>query len=213
MSDTTDTTGGIAPYTKDALDEKIVREFPGKIVRKDLTSLMKRGANVPTFVLEYLLGTYCATDDEALIEEGVGRIRRILTENYVRPDESEKIKSRIRELGQYNVIDKVDARLDEYDDIYVGSFTNLNIGDFVMPEEYVCNYSKMLTGGIWCIMRIQYLRPEDEMDALDDIFDDDTKKKPKRSRSKSKKRGPQDSPFRIVKLTPIQMPNLSLIHI
>lgn len=210
MSDTTDTTGGIAPYTKDALDEKIVREFPGKIVRKDLTSLMKRGANVPTFVLEYLLGTYCATDDEALIEEGVGRIRRILTENYVRPDESEKIKSRIRELGQYNVIDKVDARLDEYDDIYVGSFTNLNIGDFVMPEEYVRNYSKMLTGGIWCIMRIQYLRPEDEMDALDDIFDDDTKKKPRRSRSKSKKRGPQDSPFRIVKLTPIQMPNLDL---
>lgn len=210
MSDTTDTTGGIAPYTKDALDEKIVREFPGKIVRKDLTSLMKRGANVPTFVLEYLLGTYCATDDEALIEEGVERIRRILTENYVRPDESEKIKSRIRELGQYNVIDKVDARLDEYDDIYVGSFTNLNIGDFVMPEEYVRNYSKMLTGGIWCIMRIQYLRPEDEMDALDDIFDDDTKKKPRRSRSKSKKRGPQDSPFRIVKLTPIQMPNLDL---
>ena len=210
MSNDTETTATIAPYTKDSLDEKTVREFPGKVVRKDLTSLMKRSSNVPTFVLEYLLGMYCATDDQCAIEEGVGRIRKILTENYVRPDESEKIKSRIREFGQYTIIDKVSARLDEYNDIYVGSFTNLNIGDFVMPEEYVRNYSKMLTGGIWCIMRIQYLRPEDEMDALADIFDDDTKKKPRRSRSKSKKRGPQDSPFRIVKLTPIQMPNLDL---
>lgn len=209
VSDTQETVGGIAPYTKDALDEKIVREFPGKIVRKDLTALMKRGAGVPTFVLEYLLGMYCATDDQAAIEAGVSRIRKILTENYVRPEESEKIKSKIRELGQYTVIDRVSARLDEYMDIYVGSFTNLGIGDFVMPEDYVRRYSKILMGGIWCIMRIQYLRPEDDVDPLDDIFGDGAKKKPKRPKS-GKKRGAQDSPFKIVSLAPIQMPNLDL---
>ena len=209
VSDTQETVGGIAPYTKDALDEKIVREFPGKIVRKDLTALMKRGAGVPTFVLEYLLGMYCATDDQAAIEVGVSRIRKILTENYVRPEESEKIKSKIRELGQYTVIDRVSARLDEYADIYVGSFTNLGIGDFVMPEDYVRRYSKILMGGIWCIMRIQYLRPEDDVDPLDDIFGDGAKKKPKRPKS-GKKRGAQDSPFKIVSLAPIQMPNLDL---
>lgn len=209
VSDTQETVGGIAPYTKDALDEKIVREFPGKIVRKDLTALMKRGAGVPTFVLEYLLGMYCATDDQAAIEAGVSRIRKILTENYVRPEESEKIKSKIRELGQYTVIDRVSARLDEYADIYVGSFTNLGIGDFVMPEDYVRRYSKILMGGIWCIMRIQYLRPEDDVDPLDDIFGDGAKKKPKRPKS-GKKRGAQDSPFKIVSLAPIQMPNLDL---
>ena len=85
----------------DALDQKIVDVFPGKIVRKDLTALMKRGANVPTFVLEYLLGMYCATDDEDAIEAGLAKIRKILYENYVRPDESEKIKSKIRENGEY----------------------------------------------------------------------------------------------------------------
>ena len=209
VSDTQETVGGSAPYPKDALDEKIVREFPGKIVRKDLTALMKRGAGVPTVVLEYLLGMYCATDDQAAIEAGVSRIRKILTENYVRPEESEKIKSKIRELGQYTVIDRVSARLDEYMDIYVGSFTNLGIGDFVMPEDYVRRYSKILMGGIWCIMRIQYLRPEDDVDPLDDIFGDGAKKKPKRPKS-GKKRSAQDSPFKIVSLAPIQMPNLDL---
>ena len=210
VSESQETVGAIAPYTKDALDEKVVREFPGKIVRKDLTALMKRGAGVPTFVLEYLLGMYCATDDQVAIDAGVGRIRKILTENYVRPEESEKIKSKIRELGQYTVIDKISARLDEYEDLYVGSFTNLTIGDFVVPEEYVRRYSKILMGGIWCIMRIQYLRPEDDVDPLDDIFGGDSgKKKPVRPKS-GKKRGPQDSPFKIVSLTPIQMPNLDL---
>ena len=199
----------VPAYTKDALDEKIVREFPGKIVRKDLTALMKRGAGIPTFVLEYLLGMYCATDDPSAVEAGVSRIRKILAENYVRPEESEKIKSRIRETGQYTVIDKVSAHLDEYSDIYVGRFTNLNIGDFVLPEEYARQYTKVLMGGIWCIMRIQYLRPEDDVDPLDDIFGEDPKPKRKSSSGK-KKHGPEDSPFKIVSLTPIQMPNLNL---
>lgn len=202
-------------YEKDDLDRKIIEHFPGKIVRKDLTSLMKRGASIPTYVLEYLLGMYCATDDEAAIADGMARIRKILAENYVRPEESEKIKSRIRELGQYTVIDKVSARLDEYRDLYVAQFTNLNIEPFVMPDEYVRQHTKILTGGIWCIMRIQYLRPEDiAEDPLADIFADDPGEQHGRARkgrtSGKGKRGPEDSPFKIASLTPIQMPSLDL---
>ena len=158
-------------YKKDALDEKIVRNFPGKIVRKDLTALMKRGAGIPTFVLEYLLGMYCATDDPEALEAGLARIRKILAENYVRTEESEVIKSRIRELGQYTIIDKVGAYLDERRDLYVAQLANLAIEPFIMPDEYVRKYTKMLTGGIWCIARIQYLRPEDAAeDPLADVF-------------------------------------------
>lgn len=206
---------GVPAYEKDELDRKIIEHFPGKIVRKDLTSLMKRGAGIPTYVLEYLLGMYCATDDEAAIADGMARIRKILAENYVRPEESEKIKSRIRELGQYTVIDKVSARLDEYRDLYVAQFTNLSIEPFVMPDEYVRQHTKILTGGIWCIMRIQYLRPEDiAEDPLADIFDDDPAEQRGRARkghtSGKGKRGPEDSPFKIASLTPIQMPSLDL---
>lgn len=192
----------------DTLDEKVVANFPGKIVRKDLTALMKRDANVPTFVLEYLLGMYCSTEDDEMVAQGIERIRKILTENYVRPDESETIKSKIKELGQYTIIDKVHAKLDEYEDIYVASFSNLAIEPFVMPAEYVRNYAKILQGGIWCILRIEYLQPEDaDEDALADFFDDAPKPK---SKKKSRKRGPQDSPFHVVSLKPIQMPNLDL---
>lgn len=206
---------GLPAYEKDDLDRKIIEHFPGKIVRKDLTSLMKRGAGIPTYVLEYLLGMYCATDDEAAIADGMARIRKILAENYVRPEESEKIKSRIRELGQYTVIDKVSARLDEYRDLYVAQFTNLNIEPFVMPDEYVRQHTKVLTGGIWCIMRIQYLRPDDiAEDPLADIFGDDPDEQHGRARkgrtSGKGKRGPEDSPFKIASLTPIQMPSLDL---
>lgn len=179
----------------DELDEKIIKNFPGKIVRKDLTSLMKRGANVPTFVLEYLLGMYCATDDEEVIEAGLEKIRTILSENYVRPDESKKIKSKIRENGEYTVIDKISAVLDEYNDVYVARFANLDIERFVLPSEYATEYTKILTGGIWCITRIAYQY---------DKFDDEEERKTRR------KRGPQDSPFKILSLKPIQMPNLDL---
>ena len=193
-------------YEKDELDHKIVQNFPGKIVRKDLSSMLKRGANVPTFVLEYLLGMYCSGDDTDAIEQGVERIRNILANNYVRPDESERIKSKIRELGQYTIIDKLSAKLDEYKDIYVASFANLNIEPFVIPADYVRNYSKILQGGIWCIMRMEYLTPEDEEDIVDDLFDEKPRIKPK----KRGKRGPEDSPFKVASLTPIQMPNLDL---
>lgn len=179
----------------DELDKKIVNTFRGKIVRKDLTALMKRGANVPTFVLEYLLGMYCATDNEDDIKAGTERIRKILAENYVRPDESEKIKSLIREKGRYTVIDKVSATLDEYEDHYVARFTNLEIEPFILPDEYAKQYTKILTGGIWCITQIEYHRREDE------------------ASSARKRKRLEDSPFNIIKLTPIQMPNLDIDEI
>ena len=214
VDDAIDEAGGSAEpmddgvFETDGLDAKLLQHFGGKIVRKDLTSLMKRGANVPTFVLEYLLGMYCSTDDEEAVEEGLERIRKILADNYVRPDESERIKSKIRELGQYTIIDKVSARLDEYKDIYVASFANLTIEPFVMPAEYVRDYSKILQGGIWCIMRIEYRRPDAELDDFgEDVFGDES---PRRAKAKKKKRGPEDSPFGVVSLTPIQMPNLDL---
>lgn len=177
----------------DALDRKINEVFPGKVVRKDLTALLRRGANVPTFVLEYLLGMYCATDDETAIAEGVEKIRKILAENYVRPEESEKVKSLIRERGEYTVIDKVSAVLDEYKDIYVARFSNLEIEPFVLQSDYAVKYTKILMGGIWCIARIGYTYQQDSME--------DEKKR-------RKKRGPEDSPFRILGLKPIQIPNL-----
>lgn len=190
-------------FETDDVDRLAVACFAGKIVRKDLTALMKRGANVPTFVLEYLLGMYCSTDDEEAVHDGLERIRSILTNNFVRPEESETIKSKIRELGQYTIIDKVRAYLDEHQDIYVAEFTNLNIEPFVLPAEYARQYTKILQGGIWCIMRIQYAQKEDE-DDFDDVFGE---VKPKK---KSPKKGPQNSPFGVVSLTPIQMPNLDL---
>ena len=189
----------------DGLDAKIVEAFPGKTVRKDLTAVMKRGANVPTFVLEYLLGMYCSTDDPDMVEQGLARIRKILTENYVRPDESERIKSKIWELRQYTIIDKVSVRFDEYRGIHVATFANLSIDPVVMPEDYVRSYPKMLCGGMWCILRMEYFQLDDELnDELADVFDD-----PKPAR-KSKNSGPEDNPYRIGNLTPIQMPNIDL---
>lgn len=189
----------------DDLDAKIVEAFPGKTVRKDLTAVMKRGANVPTFVLEYLLGMYCSTDDPDMVEQGLDRIRKILAENYVRPDESERIKSKIWELRQYTIIDKVSVRFDEYRGIHVATFANLSIDPVVMPEDYVRSYPKMLCGGMWCILRMEYFQLDDELnDELADVFGD-----PKPAR-KSKNSGPEDNPYRIGNLTPIQMPNIDL---
>ena len=118
-------------------DEKILKYFPGKAVRKDLTSLMKKGANVPTYVLEYLLGMYCATDDEEAIEIGLSKIKKILGENYVRPDQSEYVKSKIKENGQYTIIDKITVELDEREDIYVARFTNLDLDPLEINSDIV----------------------------------------------------------------------------
>ena len=131
-------------------DKKIIENFPGKIVRKDLTSLMKKGANVPTYVLEYLLGMYCATDDEEAIEMGIQKIKHILSENYVRPDQSEYVKSKIKENGQYTLIDKVTVELDTREDKYVARFVNLNIAPFEVSADLVVHNEKLLVGGVWC---------------------------------------------------------------
>lgn len=193
------------------LDEKALDNFPGKVVRKDLTSLMKKGANVPTYVLEYLLGMYCATDDEGAIEIGLSKIKRILSENYVRPDQSEYIKSKIRENGQYTIIDKITVELDEREDKYVARFTNLNMDPFEVSSDLVVHNEKLLVGGIWCIVKIEYIGldkgggQEDDYDV--DIFGNKKKKKVRRKRSK------YESPFEIDSLKPIQMSNLDLDEI
>ncbi|MCI6014391.1 MAG: BREX system Lon protease-like protein BrxL [Coprobacillus sp.] len=191
----------------DNLDRKIIQNFPGKIVRKDLTELMKKGSNVPTYVLEYLLGMYCSTDDTTIIENGMNKIRNILSENYVKPDQSEYIKSKIRQNGTYTIIDKIRVTLDEREDKYVAHFTNLNVAPFEVSSDLVVNNEKILLGGIWCIAKIEYLKLDNSSTENDniDIFGDDKLKK-----EKSKKRNKYESPFKIVYLKPIQMPTLDL---
>ena len=198
----------------DELDRKIVDIFPGKVVRKDLTSIMKKGANVPTYVLEYLLGMYCATDDQEAINIGIEKIKRILSENYVRPDQSEYVKSKIKENGQYTIIDKVTVTFDDREDKYVARFTNLRMDPFEVSSDLVTHNEKLLIGGIWCIIKIEYVglekdSEEDEQEAFEEDIFGNQKKKKKIKKKKSK----YDSPFEISSLKPIQMPNLDLDEI
>lgn len=199
--------------TMDALDRKLVNLFPGKVVRKDLTTLMKKGANVPTYVLEYLLGMYCATDDEEAIEVGVTKIKQILSENYVRPDQSEYVKSKIKENGQYTIIDKISVVFDDREDKYVARFTNLRMDPFEVPSDLVVHNEKLLVGGIWCIVKIEYvgLESEDGDDVED--YDEDIFGGQKKKKKIKKKKSKYDSPFEIASLKPIQMPNLDLDEI
>ena len=146
--------------------------FPGKVVRKDLTKQIKEGANVPVYVLEYLLGMYCATDDEDAIIEGVTMVKSILAENFVRPDEAEKVKSLIRERSQYTVIDKITVRLNERDDRYEAEFSNLGIKRAYIAPEIVKQFEKLLVGGIWCILRVSYYHGDDTKDSLPFVVSD-----------------------------------------
>ena len=195
-------------------DKKIIENFPGKIVRKDLTTLMKKGANVPTYVLEYLLGMYCATDDEEAINIGIQKIRRILSENYVRPDQSEYVKSKIKENGQYTIIDKITVVFDDREDKYIARFTNLRMDPFEVPSDLVIHNEKLLVGGIWCIVKIEYvgLEKENEED-LQEIFEEEIFGNKKKKAKLKKKKSKYDSPFEIASLKPIQMPNLDLDEI
>ena len=194
----------------DALDRKVIDTFPGKIVRKDLTALMKRGANVPTYVLEYLLGMYCSTDDEEIINNGIEKIKKILSENYVKPDQSEYVKYKIKEKGRYTVIDKITVRFDEDECKYIAEFTNLDISPFEVKSDLVSHNEKLLIGGIWCIVKIEYKDPDmQQEEETFDIFDGD-KQKQKKGRKKKSKYG---SPFHIETLKPIQMANLDLDEI
>lgn len=165
------------------LDKKLNSYFAGRVVRKDLTKLIKEGANVPVYVLEYLLGMYAATDDEESISEGVERVKKILADNFVRPDEAEKIKSRIREQGQYTIIDKVNVTLNAKIDTYEAEFSNLGLKGVPISANYVKEYDKLLAGGIWCILKMDY------------FYDEEVKNM---------------NPFSISSLKPIQMPNMDL---
>lgn len=170
----------------DDLSKKLNQYFAGRVVRKGLTKKIKEGANVPVYVLEYLLGMYCATDDEDGIGEGVETVKRILSENFVRPDEAEKIKSKIRKIGKYTVIDKISVKLNEKKDVYEAEFSNLGIKGVAISPTYVKQYEKLLCGGIWCIIKMDYYYDEEARGA---------------------------SPFNISNLTPIQMPNLDMEEI
>ena len=195
----------------DEFDRKVIDAFPGKAVRKDLTGLMKKGANVPTYVLEYLLGMYCTTDDEEALKIGLEKIKRILSENYVRPDQSEYVKSKIKENGQYTIIDKITVRVDEKEDKYVATFTNLDLKEFEVGSDLVVHNEKLLVGGIWCIVKIEYvgLEENEEEEFETDIFEGNKQKQKKLKKKKSK----YDSPFSIASLKPIQMANLDLDEI
>ena len=170
----------------DELDQKLQQHFKGRVVRKDLTKLLKDTNNVPIYVLEYLLGMYCASDDEQAIADGLKTVKEILAKNYIRPDEAEKVKSRIRELGRYTVIDHVTVKLNEKQDIYEAVFSNLGIKGVEVSSVYVKKFEKILGGGIWCILQMEYFRDEEEKGR---------------------------SPFLIQDLKPIQMPNMDLNEI
>lgn len=165
------------------INEKLNNYFAGKVVRKDLTKKIKEGANVPVYVLEYLLGMYCATNDEKAIEDGVLTVKKILADNFVRPDEAEKIKSKIKEKSIYTIIDKVSVKLNEKMDIYQAEFSNLGIKDALIDDGIVNKYGKLLVGGIWCIIKVSY------------NFDDQDRHR---------------MPFQVASLDPIQLPNMDL---
>jgi len=181
----------------DNLNTALQEAFSGKIVRKDLTKKIKEGANVPVYVLEYLLGMYCATGDEESIESGVQRVKGILADNFVRPDEAEKIKSKIREMGSYTVIDKIEARLEPESDTYRAVFSNLNLKNVIVADTHIKQFEKLLAGGIWCILRMNYNRLEERYDE----HDSDAPKGSKRNKV---------SPFEIEELTPIQLANMDM---
>ena len=165
------------------IDQKLRQFFDGKIVRKDLTKKIKEGANVPVYVLEFLLGQYCSSDDPEVIESGVENVKRILADNYVRPDEAQKILSMLRQRGMHTVIDKITVNLNMKKDTYEAEFSNLGIKNIPITEDYPAKYDRLLCGGIWCIVQLEYEFLEEEKNA---------------------------SPIHIRKLTPIQMPHVDI---
>lgn len=167
--------------------EKLRQYFDGKIVRKDLTKKIKEGANVPVYVLEFLLGQYCSSDDEEVIEDGVQKVKRILADNFVRPDEAQKILSKLRQKGSHTVIDMITVHLDIKRNCFLASFSNLGLTDVPIEDEYPEKYDRLLCGGIWCIVQLEYEYVEEE-----------------------KQNG---YPIQIRKLTPIQMPHIDIAEL
>lgn len=187
-----------AASTRERIKEKLREHFDGKIVRKDLTKKIKEGANVPVYVLEFLLGQYCSSDDEAVIEKGVETVKHILSDNFVRPDESQKVLSLLRSRGSYTIIDRITVQLNIKKDCYEAEFANLGLKDIPLADEYPEKYDRLLCGGIWCIVQLSY-ENEDPMDAFADSG----------IKEKSRKKQPS-SPIQILKLTPIQMPHVDI---
>lgn len=140
----------------DALDNKLLDTFRGFVVKKDLVRTVKVGANVPVFVLEYLIANSCSTDDEDKIKEGMKNVKKILSDHYVNPEESDLIQSRIREKGSYKIIDKISVKLDTGKDVYWANLQNSNIKNGVISDAMVSAHDKMLMGGIWAIIDIEY---------------------------------------------------------
>lgn len=165
------------------IKEKLKEHFSGKIVRKDLAKQIKEGANVPVYVLEFLLGNYCVSDEEDVIEAGVVKVKKILADNFVRPDEAQKILSILRQKGTYSVIDKITVNLNIKNDTYEAEFSNLGIKNVPVSEDYPTQYDRLLCGGIWCMVNLEYQFDEED------------------------KRG---TPIRILKLQPIQMPHVDI---
>lgn len=170
--------------TSEIIKNKLRQHFNGKIVRKDLTKKIKEGANVPVYVLEFLLGQYCSSDDDDVIEQGVSRVKRILADNFVRPDEAQKILSKLRSSGSHTVIDMITVNLNMRDNIYEADFSNLGVRGVPIADEYPEKYDRLLCGGIWCIVQLGYEYVEEEKN--------------------------NGIPIRIIKLTPIQMPHIDV---
>ncbi len=180
--------------TREAIKEKLRQNFDGKIVRKDLTKKIKEGANVPTYVLEFLLGQYCSTDDDEIVQKGVETVKRILADNYVRPDEAEKVLSRLRQRGSLTIIDQVTVELNLKYDYYEARFSNLGLGGVPISEEYPEKFDRLLCGGIWCIVQLEYNNEQETAIIVPD-------RKPKKK---------NESLISIRKLTPIQMPHVDI---
>jgi ATP-dependent Lon protease len=151
------------PFPKpSALDNKINRLFPGVVVRKDLVGAVRGNAIVPSYVLEYLLGQYAASDDEATIQAGIDTVRKILADHYVQRNQSELVKSTIRERGRHRIIDKVTATLNDKDDLYQAEFANLGIKGVIVGPTTIKAHPKLLVGGVWCICDIEYFHSDDQ---------------------------------------------------
>ncbi|MEG0834585.1 MAG: protease Lon-related BREX system protein BrxL [Christensenellaceae bacterium] len=172
-------------FQDDKLSRKLKQYFAGKIVRKDLTKKIKEGANVPVYVLEYLLGMYCSSDDAPTILEGIKIVKKILADNFVRPDEAQKVISKLRENGRYTIIDKISVKLNYRNDIYEAAFSNLGICGVPISPKYVKSFDKLLCGGIWCIVQMDYSYVENA----------------------------KVCPFSIAELTPIQMPHMDISEV
>lgn len=146
------------------LDNKINQHFAGKVVRKDLTKLVKGNAIVPTYVLEYLLGQYCATDDEATIAQGIETVKSVIAKHFVHRDEAQLIKSTIRDSKSHRIIDKVSVKLNDKRDLYETSFANLGLTKVVINDSIIKQHQRLLSGGVWCLITMGY-QPSEERDA------------------------------------------------